>query len=143
MGYDHNWSDVHKLKFIFSADKWKSDNKSTFQDRIVFMDGSLDSASFQYRPAFINNRSFETKLEYENQITDNMKIEAGYNGEFSHENTPQESWIDPYSWDGKNQREDKIYYNRFIYDNDIHALYLTLNTKLWQKLGVMAGMRGE
>ena len=143
VGYDHNWSDVHKLKFIFSADKWKSDNKSTFQDRIVFMDGSLDSASFQYRPAFINNRSFETKLEYENQITDNMKIEAGYNGEFSHENTPQESWIDPYSWDGKNQREDKIYYNRFIYDNDIHALYLTLNTKLWQKLGVMAGMRGE
>lgn len=143
IGYDHNWSDKHKLKFIFSADKWKSDNSNIYQDRTVYMDGSLDSASYQYRPAYINNTGYETKLEYENQITDNLKLEAGYNGNFSHENTPQESWIDRYSWDGKNQQEDKVYYNRFIYDNNIHALYLTLNTKLWKRLGVMAGLRGE
>ena len=143
IGYDHNWSDTHKLKFVFSANKWNSDNKSVFQDRTVYTDGSLDSASYQYRPAFINNRSFETKLEYENQISDNLKLEAGYNGNFSHENTPQESWIDPNSWEGLNQQEDKVYFNRFIYDNNIHALYLTLNTKLWKKLGVMAGLRGE
>ena len=143
IGYDHNWSDKHKLKFIFSADKWKSDNSNIYQDRTVYVDGSLDSASYQYRPAYINNTGYETKLEYENQMTDNLKLEAGYNGNFSHENTPQESWIDRYSWDGKNQQEDKVYYNRFIYDNNIHALYLTLNTKLWKRLGVMAGLRGE
>ena len=39
---------------------------------------------------FINTRSWEVKLEYENQINDKWKIEAGYNGNFNHENTPQE-----------------------------------------------------
>ena len=150
IGYDHNWSDKHKLKFIFSANKWNSDNGNTYQDRTVWHDamlqqqmGKTEQATYQYRPAYINNRNVETKLEYENQLTDNLKVEAGYNGNFSHENTPQESWVDSTSWEGTNSQEDKVYYNRFIYDNNIHALYLTLNTKLWQRLGVMAGLRGE
>ena len=144
LGYDHQWSDKHKLKFIFSANRWKSDNDNTFIDHtdyvtlapVIFHNPDL----YQYRPTHINNRSFETKLEYENQLTDNLKLEAGYNGNFSHENTPQESWRGP---DEDNLVEDKPYYNRFIYDNNIHALYLTLNTKLWKRLGVMAGLRGE
>ena len=38
---------------------------------------------------------------------------------------------------------DEKYYNRFIYDMDVHALYATINTKLFGRLGVMAGLRGE
>ena len=148
IGYDHNWSDKHKLKFIFSANKWKSDNDNYYRDRTVYYtqtaaQPTAQQAVYQYRPSFINNRSFETRLEYENQITDNLKLEAGYNGNFSHENTPQESWVDSTSWEGLNPKEERSFYNRFIYDNNIHALYLTVNTKLWKKLGVMAGLRGE
>ena len=147
LGYDRNWSDKHKLKFVFSFNRWKSDNDNTYQDRTVWNEfcktSSLDQAIYQYRPSFINNRSFETKLEYENQLTDNLKIEAGYNGNFSHENTPQESWVDSTSWEGTNVQEERSFFNRFIYDNKIHALYLTVNTKLWQRLGVMVGLRGE
>lgn len=91
---------------------------------------------------FINNRSWEAKLDYENQIMENLKLEAGYNGRFSHENTPQESWMDGSSWAGHNITEDKEYFNRFIYDMDVHALYATLTTKVG-RLGVMAGLRGE
>ena len=54
----------------------------------------------------------------------NLKLQAGYNGRFSHENTPQESYIDD-TWEGTTAQEDKAYYNRFIYDLDIHALYAT------------------
>ena len=144
LGYDHNWSDKHKLKFIFSFGRWTSDNSNIYQDRTVYYTPQAgEQAIYQYRPSFINNRNFETKLEYENQITDNLKLEAGYNGNFSHENTPQESWVDSTSWEGTNLQEEHSFFNRFIYDNSIHAFYLTLNTKLWQRLGVMAGLRGE
>ena len=144
LGYDHNWSDKHKLKFVFAFNRWTSDNSSTYQDRTVYYTpAAAEQAIYQYRPSFINNRGFETKLEYENQITDNLKLEAGYNGNFSHENTPQESWVDSTSWEGTNLQEERSFFNRFIYDNNIHALYLTVNTKLWQRLGVMAGLRGE
>ena len=144
LGYDHNWSDKHKLKFIFGFNRWSSDNSNVYQDRTDYTDPSRPSeVVYQYRPSFINNRSFETKLEYENQITDNLKLEAGYNGNFSHENTPQESWVDSTDWEGSNLQEEYSFFNRFIYDSDIHALYLTVNTKLWQRLGIMAGLRGE
>lgn len=147
LGYDHNWSDKHKLKFVFGANKWKSDNDNYYQDRTVryavVANQPAETGMYQYRPSFVNNHSFETKLEYENQLTDNFKIETGYNGNFSHENTPQESWVDSLNWDGRNQQEERSFFNRFIYDSNIHALYLTINTKLWNKLGVMAGLRGE
>ncbi len=143
--YTHNFSDVHKLDFNVSFGCWKSDNDNYYQDSIWYMDDpSRDTEYvFQYRPSYVNNRSWEAKLDYENQVTEDFKIEAGYNGRFSHENTPQESWIDNTSWSGGNMVQDEAYYNRFIYDMDVHAFYATINAKLWGRLGVMAGLRGE
>ena len=143
--YTHNFSDVHKLDFNVSFGRWKSDNDNYYQDSIWYMDDPSRETEyiFQYRPSFVNNRSWEAKLDYENQVTEDFKIEAGYNGRFSHENTPQESWIDKTSWNGGNMVQDEAYYNRFIYDMDVHAFYATINTKLWSRLGVMAGLRGE
>ncbi len=143
--YTHNFSDVHKLDFNVSFGRWKSDNDNYYQDSIWYMDDPSRETEyiFQYRPSFVNNRSWEAKLDYENQVTEDFKIEAGYNGRFSHENTPQESWIDKTSWNGGNMVQDEAYYNRFIYDMDVHAFYATINTKLWGRLGVMAGLRGE
>lgn len=143
MDYTHNFSDKHKLDLNVSFGKWTSDDNSYYQDSTTYFDPVAPTEySYQYRPMFINNRSWEVKLDYENQIMENLKLEAGYNGRFSHENTPQESWMDGSSWDGLNLTEDKEYFNRFIYDMDVHALYATLTTKVG-KLGVMAGLRGE
>jgi len=141
--YRHNFSDKHFLDFTIDANKWKSDNDNFYQDSTVYY--NMDKPTeydYQYRPMFMNNRRWETKLDYENQITDLMKIEAGYQGNFSHENTPQESYVDENNWDGSNSIEDKTYFNRFIYDMDLHALYATVSYKLG-RLGVMAGLRGE
>lgn len=143
MGYTHTFSEAHKLDFNLSFGKWKSDDNSYYQDSTTYIDPSGPTEyMYQYRPMFINNRSWEAKLDYENQIMENLKLEAGYNGRFSHENTPQESWMDGSSWAGHNITEDKEYFNRFIYDMDVHALYATLTTKVG-RLGVMAGLRGE
>ena len=144
LGFTHNFSENHTLDMNVSFNSWRSNNNSYYQDSIWYMDGMTPTQyEFQYRPVFVNNRSWEAKLDYENQLNENTKIEAGYNGRFSHENTPQESWINKTSWTGGNLIEDETYYNRFIYDMDVHALYATLNLKLWDRLGVMAGLRGE
>lgn len=143
LSYTHHFSDKHKLDINLSMDRWKNDQDNYYQDSTTWTDASRPTQySYQYRPMFTNNRSWEAKVDYENQITDNLKVEAGYDGKFSHENSPQESWADENSWDGTNMTEDRTYFNRFIYDMDVHAAYATVNTK-FGPLGVMAGLRGE
>lgn len=143
LAYTHRFGEKHKIDVSLSFDKWKNDEDNYYRDSTVWLQsGDPVEYSWQYRPMFMNNRSWEAKIDYENQITDRLKVEAGYDGRFSHENSPQESWIDGGSWDGLNMTEDKEFYNRFIYDMDVHALYATVSAK-FGKLGVMAGLRGE
>ena len=153
LGYTHKFNEqgTHQLDASLSFNNWKSDATNEYlNDTTYTWPGLVYSAySYQYRPMDVNNRNWEAKLDYENQISEMLKVETGYNGRFSHENTPQQSY--EYSSKGAAQRlgtddprlvEDAFFYNRFIYDIDVHALYATANMKLG-KLGVMAGMRGE
>ncbi len=140
--YEHRFSDTHKLTAYAEYNRWMSDHDNTYQDSVTFISTPSPTIyTYQLRPMHVRNRSWEAKLDYENQLTENFKIEAGYNGRFSHENTPQESWI-ANNWKGDNRIEDQRYYNRFIYTMDVHALYATVTTKVG-KVGVMAGLRGE
>jgi iron complex outermembrane receptor protein len=142
--YRHSFTEKHFLDFTLSYDKWKMNNDNIYRDSTEYFgdNAAATKYDYQYRPMFVNNHSWDVKLDYENPITDKFKIQAGYEGTFSHENTPQESWIDASSWTGKNLVEDKAYYNRFIYDMDLHALYFTAQYQLG-KLGIMGGLRGE
>ena len=138
MGYEHSWTDFHKLKANVSLNRWMSDDDNVYRDETS---GEMTAYAYQYRPMHIRNRSMETKIDYENKVSDNFKLEAGYNGRFSHENTPLEQWTAD-NLDGKGMMQDEAYYNRFIYDMDVHALYATVNTSIG-KLGIMGGLRGE
>lgn len=162
LSYTHKFNEdgTHKLDYSLSFNKWASDGSNEYLNDTtnLLLNGSptgsglsaaYHSYAYQYRPQEINNRSWETKLEYENQLSEQFKLEAGYNGRFSHENTPQSSF--EYAAHGEAQRlspedsrlkEDPYFYNRFIYDMDVHALYATGNLKLG-RFGVMAGLRGE
>lgn len=142
LNYRHNFSDKHFLDFIVSHNRWTSDNDNVYQDSIYYMDPATPTEYiYQSRPQDIGNRNTEVRLDYENPITDHLKLEAGYNGKFSHENTPQYSY-EADNWQGESLIEDKAYFNRFIYDNDIHALYATMSYNK-DKFGIMAGLRGE
>ncbi|MBQ9672108.1 MAG: TonB-dependent receptor [Prevotella sp.] len=155
LGYTHKFNEqgTHKLDLSLAYNNWNSDSSNEYLNDTTHLATTLPSPlstySYQYRPMNINNRSWEAKADYENQISENFKIETGYNGNFSHENTPQSSF--EYSATGTAQRlspqsgllqEDPFFYNRFIYDMNVHALYATANMK-FGKLGVMAGLRGE
>lgn len=135
-----NESGTHKLDVTVEFNKWKMNSSTLYRNDTVYTDGSPATWSQENRPMHMNNRSWEVKVDYENKVSEYFKLEAGYDGRFSHENTPQESQI----WNQTtNQYDDEeFFYNRFIYDSDIHALYATTNMK-FGKLGVMAGLRGE
>lgn len=88
--YRHNFSNTHSIDFTVSANKFKSENSDVYQDSTTYYDGTATAFGYQYRPANGKNRRYEVKLDYENKISDNFKLETGYNGTFSHENTPNE-----------------------------------------------------
>lgn len=140
--YRHSFNDKHFIDFTADLSSWKMNGDNWYQDSTVVVGIDDVTYSYQYRPQHINNHRKELKLEYENQVTKNFKIEAGYNGNFSRENTPQESYIDNTSFDGTNASEDKLFFNRFIYKQDLHAFYTTLSYK-FGALSLMGGLRGE
>lgn len=141
--YRHNFTDRHYLDFTVDYNNWRMDQDNVYQDSTEYFDEPKPvEYDYQYRPMFNRNHSWEVKLDYENPITEDIMFQAGYQGNFRRENSPQESYIDETSWEGVNQVEDQEYYNRFIYNMDLHALYATATMK-FGKLGVMAGLRGE
>ena len=140
--YRHSFTDKHFIDFTADLSSWKMNGDNWYQDSTVVVGIDDVTYSYQYRPQYINNHRKELKLEYENQVTKNFKIEAGYNGNFSRENTPQESYMDNTSFDGTNASEDKLFFNRFIYNQDLHAFYTTLSYK-FGALSLMGGLRGE
>lgn len=140
--YRHSFNDKHFIDFTADLSSWKMNNDNWYQDSTVVVGIDDVTYSYQYRPQYINNHRKELKLEYENQVTKSFKIEAGYNGNFSRENTPQESYMDNTSFDGTNASEDKLFFNRFIYKQDLHAFYTTLSYK-FGALSLMGGLRGE
>lgn len=140
--YRHNFTEKHFLDFTASHMMMRMNNENSYQDSVWYEDGVTDSYSYyQSRPMKVRGHNTEVKLQYENAINDRVKLEAGYNGKFSHENSPQESFEAP-NWQGYGLIENQGYFNRFIYDNNIHAFYTTLSYKL-NKLSIMAGLRGE
>ncbi|MDE6297851.1 MAG: outer membrane beta-barrel family protein, partial [Muribaculaceae bacterium] len=82
---------------------------------------------------------WEAKVDYTQQLTDWLKLEAGFNGNYSHENTPNTTWA------GTSASDMVIaenLYNHFIYTNNISALYFTLGGKV-KNFSFSAGLRSE
>lgn len=149
--YTRNWSDTHKLDITGSFNYWGGDNNNTYlqQQQYDFpYPGytSYDEDSdlyfyylYQKQTMDMGTKSWEAKIDYENRLTDWLKLETGYKGNFSKEDTP----TDTYS--GTSEQDLKQYpnlYNRFIYRNDVNALYATLGGMV-QKFSYSAGLRAE
>lgn len=142
LNYHHNFSTKHNLDFTLSHNNWHMNNDNVYQDSTSYFGSEATGYDYQLRPMHVRNRSWEAKLDYVNELSDKLKIEAGYDGRLNHENSPQESFVDSANWDGRSLVEDQTYFNRFIYDQNIQALYATLTTHLG-KLGIQGGLRGE
>jgi len=145
LNYRHTFAEKHTLEFNYSMGAWSSDDDNIYQDSTVaLLNGTaVLPALYSYtsRPTNIRNRNIEAKVDYSNQITERFKLETGYQFNNFHENTPQESEKGS-DWKGADRTVEEAFFNRFIYDSQIHAFYAT-GSMQFGPLGVMLGMRGE
>lgn len=148
LDYRHTFREGHFLNLHANHGAWNSDNANIYRDSTELADPLLppldDALSWQSRPQEIRNNWTSVKLDYENRINEHLTLQTGYNGDFHHENTPQESYENTGYLNGEETDAylDKLYYNRFVYDSQVHALYANATMK-WGLFGIQAGLRGE
>ena len=159
LGYRHEWKTGHTLEASVSKSGWTMDGNTYYDQNTYFFadipfvisslgfspsaaqQPALDSVAvpaYQSQKSRIRNKEVEARLDYVQPLGDNSKIEAGYQGTFSRENSPTETFADE-------QRTLSIesLFNRFKYDNDINAAYLNWSSRIAQFFGYQVGLRGE
>lgn len=137
INYTHKWRDNHILDITGSFNNWSGPNWRSYLQDITYED--REERIYQEQDMDITNRSWEIKMDYTNQLNEWLKLEAGYNGNYSKENTPTDTY------DGTSEEDmtqDPALYNRFIYKNDITAFYATLGGKV-RNFSFSAGLRAE
>ncbi len=138
LGYKHDFSKKSNLDLTASWNSWGMDNHTIYDQFSDYGDGE-ETTSYQRQLNNIRNHNWEFQADYVNAFNDRNKLEAGYKGTLSRQNSP----VETYSGTAQaNAQADKALFNRFLYNQDIHALYATYSTK-FGPLGLQAGLRGE
>lgn len=153
LSYRHQWAAGHFLEASVSKFGWKMDG-DTYYDQDTYLysklpadgpwtDADLDAAranAYQRQKNTIKTGDVETRLDYERAIGDDARLQAGYEGAFSRENSPTETFADR-----DMTQSIKSLFNRFKYDTDIHALYANWSDRPGSGavFGYQLGLRGE
>lgn len=135
--YTHKWNDNHTLDIIAGYNHWGGANSRSYEEDIDYPDHS--ELKYQEQNMDMSSRSWETKIDYTNKLSEWLKLEAGFNGRYSHEDTPTDTYTGTSKADLTQNEE---LYNRFIYNNNVSALYATLGGKV-ENFSFSAGLRGE
>lgn len=140
--YRHTFAENHFLNLFLNLGQWKNDTDNRYQDRSTQAGAASPfEQSCQQRNQHNNSKWYSAKLDYENRISEQFTLQAGYHFEGRRENSPQEAYTDAQNWDGRAMLTDTAYYNRFRYTSAQHSLYATATLKLG-KWGIQAGLRG-
>lgn len=83
-----------------------------------------------------NSKTGEFKLDYTNKINKDSKLEAGWQSDVTNTTTSSSGY------DNLALKDIPSYYNKFDYDEQIHAAYLTYSNHI-DKLSIEAGLRSE
>ncbi len=145
-GYTHRFSENHTLDASVSYNHWGGPTWDSYSEQEEWdaedpVDPDAMRLETQYREQEmpVNVNSYEAKLDYTNTFNQYLKLEAGFNGNYSHENTPNTTWR---GVDKATMEYIPELFNRFIYTNNISALYATLGGKVGI-FSYSAGLRSE
>lgn len=140
-GYTHRFSENHTIDAMVSYNHWGGPSWNSYLESPEWSEesGVTEKDSYREQEMPISVNSWEAKLDYSKTFSQYLKLEAGYNGNYSHENTPNTTKEGTSKEDMK-LREDL--YNRFIYNNNISALYFTLGGKVGN-FSYSGGLRAE
>lgn len=135
--YTHKWNDNHSLDVIAGFNHWGGPSWRSYMEDIEYPEYA--TGKYQEQSTDMSSSSWETKVDYTNRLTDWLKIEAGFNGRYNHEDSPTDTYTGTSEADIKQNEE---LYNRFIYNNNVSALYTTLGGNI-NKFSFSAGLRAE
>lgn len=139
LGYKHTWGDNHTLEIMGAYNFWGGPNKRWYHEQNIFEDDpEVDTYNLQEQN--IRVQSEEVKVDYVQQLLPWLKLEAGFNGNYSYERTPVTTYEGVSSF--SDMYVDKSLYNNFLYRNNVSALYFTLGGKV-KDFSFSAGLRGE
>lgn len=138
LGYTHRFRENHTLDIMGSYNYWGGAHENEYVESENWPNDST-SSTYRRQEMPMNSQSWEAKVDYVNHLNDHVKIEAGFAGNYSKENTPNTTYR------GSSEASAELaqnLYNRFIYNNNISALYATVGGKA----GIFSysvGLRGE
>ena len=137
-GYTHKFSDTHTLDMNVGYNHWGGPSWNSYLEDEVWAD-DVENSSYREQEMPINVNTWEAKVDYSNTFNQYLRLEAGFNGNYSHENTPNSTWRGTTAEDMKFAES---LYNRFIYTNNVSALYVTLGGKVGN-FSYSGGLRSE
>lgn len=138
LGYTHMFGKGHSIDANVSYNIWQGPNDNRFHEVETWADGTVESTwQSQHQDVKISN--WEAALDYSVMALPWLRFEAGYKGNYNHENSPA-SHASGMTEDNLTPLNDL--YNRFKYDTDISALYVNFSGS-YEKLTFSAGLRGE
>ena len=136
--WQHNFpKEDHELRVEFnaSASDEVEDNHYTNVYYLPVKPSSFDNTLIQQ-----GDHQQQLTVDYSNPLTDDSKLEAGYDGSFNQ--IDMNFYGEYYDTIQRNFLKDIIKSNRFKYNEAIHAGYLTYQHS-YEKFGYEAGMRLE
>ena len=139
LSYTRKWTDANILDITGSFNYWGGKQWHSYEQNMFYDDEDQNSLLYQEQNMDMNTKGGELKIDYTNQVAPWLKLDTGYKGNLSKENTPTDTYSGTTSAD---MTQNPALYNRFIYQNFINALYMTLGGKV-KNFSFSAGLRGE
>lgn len=136
--YRHEWASNHTLDITASRNVWNGEGETGYEQSTTRGYGLPAQKTEQWQEFEMGNNGYEVQIDYTRPLGKSAKMEAGYKFNNSHENSPNETWKDK-----SKLLIDTLLYNRFIYDTNIHALYLNYQNRIGKNFGYQVGIRGE
>lgn len=138
LGYRHTFGQDHYMDMNVSYNIWLGSDSNVFNENETWADGSAESL-WRSQAQDVKISNWEAVLDYSLPILPWLRLEAGFKGNYNHENSPA-------SYAGGSAENDLSpldnLYNRFKYDTDISAIYAALSGSL-SRFTFSAGVRGE
>lgn len=136
--YEHNFAkENHKLRMEFNIAHSPETEKNHFTNTYRY------PIQVDQRDYTLIKQTSDLKnltLSYENPLTENSKLEAGYDGQFNKQDLDfYGSFFQPESGEFVT---DALKTNRFLYKERIHAFYGTFSHE-HKKIALMVGLRAE
>ena len=138
LGYKHEFSDNSNIDLSASYNRWKMKQPAVYKQTSMFANNK-EVSSYQKQKSDMGSHNWEFQADYVNTINEKHKIEAGYKGTFDKNISP----VETYSGSNENNFHPVTsLFNRFTYNQDVHAIYGTYGGRLG-RFSYQAGVRGE